>query len=337
MTHLDAVFKEIGVGRLGSIHGRAYPMDRNEHWEYVKKSFNLMTEPNTMQFASWKQALDYYYAQGITDETIPPTCLADNSNIKDGDGLIFFNIRADRARNITRLFQEHMHPRLLWFITAVPYHGSFNTQVLYDPPYVEHTLLDVLEEQHKRMFVIAEHEKYAHVTYFFNGGREIVHSQETRMIIPSLPPEKFIEHPEMSAPEITDAVLRSLTKNPRDFYLINYANPDMVGHTGNFDATVKAVACIDEQLYKLYQQIVEKMQGTLYLVADHGKAEDMFDTKSEQVRTAHTTNPVWFVVIRKGLHSTGPELKLNQLADVAPFILREMDLPVPSDMTDGVK
>lgn len=337
LTHLDTVLKEIGVGRLGSIHGRAYPMDRNEHWEYVRKSYNLMTEPNTKQFATWRQALDYYYGQGLTDEMIPPTCLADHSEIKDGDGLIFFNIRADRARNLTRLFLEHMHPRLLWFITAVPYSSSFNTQVLYEPPQVEQTLLDVLEEHHKRMFVIAEHEKYAHVTYFFNGGREIVHSQESRMIIPSLPPEKFEEHPEMSAPEITDAVIRSLTKNPRDFYLINYANPDMIGHTGNFDATVKAVACIDEQLYKLYQQIVEKMQGTLYIVSDHGKAEDMFDTGTQQARTAHTTNPVWFMMIRKDLNGTQSGLDLSQLADVALFILREMGLAVPPEMTGGVK
>jgi 2,3-bisphosphoglycerate-independent phosphoglycerate mutase len=332
LARLDDVFKEIGCGVLGSIHGRFYPMERSDSPEYINKSYDILTKSHQAQFSSWREALDYYYARHIYDEMIPPTTLVADSYIHDGDGLIFFNIRADRARNLTRLFTQAQHPKLLWFITGVRYVPNFSGDVLCDLPVVDHTLLDVLEEAQKKFFVIAEHEKYAHVTYFFNGGREIVHPHESRVIIPSLPADKFAQHPEMSAPEITKAVLSSLTQHARDFYLINYANPDMVGHTGNFEATVKAVQCIDRQLKKLYEQVVEKMAGTLYIVADHGKAEEMRDPVTHQPKTAHTANPVYFLMLQKNLKNGSRELPLHQLADVAPFILKQMQLPVPVEM-----
>lgn len=341
LEQLDAVFKEIGCGELGSLHGRAFAMDRADYTpgdhvsgaeNYVKKSFDMLVQPSAAQFSSWREALSHYYAQHIYDEMIPPTKLVANANITDGDGLIFFNIRADRARNLTHMFMQAQRPKLLWLITGVRYFKDITGDVLCDVPVVKNTLLDVLEEARKKFFVIAEHEKYAHVTYFFNGGREIVHPHETRVIIPSLAPEKFIEHPEMSAPEITEAVLRSLTHHARDFYLINYANPDMVGHTGNFEATVKAVQCIDRQLKKLYDQVVTVMGGTLYVVADHGKAEDMYDEAAQQPKTAHTTNPVYFLMLQKGLKNGSRQLPLYELADVAPFILQQMQLSVPLEM-----
>jgi 2,3-bisphosphoglycerate-independent phosphoglycerate mutase len=255
--------------------------------------------------------------------------------MKKDDALIFFNIRADRARGIMHFFMEHAYPHFLWIMTGVRYSPDSKTDLMCPFPVVENTLLDVLEYAQKKTFVVAESEKYAHVSYFFNGGRDIVHPHEMRLVIPSLAPEKFIEHPEMSAPEITDSILRSLTKNPRDFYLVNYANPDMVGHTGDFDATVKAIKCIDIQLERLYTQIVERMNGTLYIVADHGKAEEMVDAETLQPKTAHTTNPVYFVMLQKELKHHPNILPLHGLADVAPFILEQMHIQVPAEMKQG--
>lgn len=332
LEHLDAVFKEIGCGILGTIHGRAYAMDRAGRQEYLQKSYDVLTQPHKGQFATWQDALEYYYAQGLKDEIIPPTTLVTNCYMKQGDGLIFFNIRADRARGIMHLFLERHYPALLWIITGVKYSPDEHADVLCPLSIAQHTLLDMLEGAHKTTFVIAESEKYAHVSYFFNGGRDIVHSHEMRIVVPSIAPEKFVEHPEMCAPEITDSLLRSLTKNPRDFYLVNYANPDMIGHTGDFDATVKAIKCIDIQLERLYTQIVEKMNGTLFIVADHGKAEEMFDSASQQPRTAHTTNPVYFIMMQKELKHHPTILPLHGLADVAPFILQQMHIPVPVEM-----
>ena len=332
LERLDEVFKEIGCGVLGTMHGRAFAMDRIERHEYLQKSYDMLTQPHASQFATWQEALEYYYAQGLSDELIPPTTLVANCYMKQNDGLIFFNIRADRARGITHLLLKHRYPKLLWMITGVRYNADFHVDVLCPFPYVEHTLLDVLEDTQRKVFVIAESEKYAHVTYFFNGGRDIVHPHEMRLVIPSLPPEKIIAHPEMSAPEITESLLRSLTKNPRDFYLVNYANPDMVGHTGDLEATIKAIKCIDIQLERLYSQIVEKMGGTIYIVADHGKAEDMFDEKSGQSRTAHTANPVYFMMLQKEIKHHPTTLPLQGLAEVAPFILQQMHVAVPAEM-----
>lgn len=332
LEHLDIVFAEIGCGILGTIHGRAYAMDRVGRQEYLQKSYDILTQPHASQFATWQEALQYYYSQGISDEMIPPTTLVANSYMKKHDGLVFFNIRADRARGITHLLLEHAYPQLAWIITGVNYNADFKVDVLCPAPVVTHTLLDILEDAQKKTFVVAESEKYAHISYFFNGGRDIVHPHEMRLVIPSLSPEKFIEHPQMCAPEITDSLMRSLTKNPRDFYLVNYANPDMIGHTGDFDATVKAIKCIDIQLERLYTQIVEKMGGTMYVVADHGKAEEMYDATSQQPRTAHTTNPVYFIMMQKDLKHHPTILPLHGLADVAPFIVQQMHIPVPVEM-----
>jgi 2,3-bisphosphoglycerate-independent phosphoglycerate mutase len=194
------------------------------------------------------------------------------------------------------------------------------------------TLPDVLHAQGKRMFAIAETEKYAHVTYFFSGGREKALATETRVLIPSITAHNYIDLPEMSAREITATVLESLQTDPQDFYLINYANPDMVGHSGNFAATVKAIEFLDGELKKLYDTIITHMDGTLYITSDHGNAEQKRDEITGQPHTAHTTNKVPFIMIQQKLRGSIIQLPLTQLADVAPFILRAMELPVPKQM-----
>jgi 2,3-bisphosphoglycerate-independent phosphoglycerate mutase len=182
------------------------------------------------------------------------------------------------------------------------------------------------------MFSIAETEKYAHVTYFFSGGNEKIAHHEMRILIPSIKAITYAKLPAMSAPLITQAVIKSLRKFPRDFYLINYANADMVGHSGNLNATIKAIEVLDIELKKLYDIIVEHMGGIIYITADHGKAEQMIDSKTGQPRTAHTTNPVPFIMIKKDLKDSDKKLSLKGLSDIAPFILENMGIKVPDEM-----
>ena len=313
--------------QIGSIHGRFYAMDRDKNWDRTDKSFAIFSKQQEIGVAGWEHALKAFYKQGISDEFVPPTPMSSQAIIHSGDGIIFFNFRFDRARQLIERLQS-LNP--LFIITPVPIDNPPTTDFLFSSPDIQHTLLDELANNHKTVFAIAETEKYAHVTYFFSGGRERALPSETRVLIPSIKTKTYVKHPCMSAPKITATVLTSLKNDPQDFYLINYANGDMVGHSGDFDATVKAVECVDTQLGKLYEQIVEKMEGTMYVTADHGNAEVMYDQKSKQPQTAHTTNPVYFIMVKKGIGKT--KLPLAQLADVAPFILKNMGLTVPDEM-----
>ena len=224
-----------------------------------------------------------------------------------------------------------MH-NLTFFITPISYDIHLPTTVLFERPTIKNTLKDVLAQQHKTIFSIAETEKYAHVTYFFRGEHEECVPEETRVLIPSIKTDSYRQYPHMSAQKITDAILTSVDTDPHDFYLINYANADMVGHSGNFDATVHAIEFLDKQLGLLYDTIIKQMNGTLFITADHGKAEDMFDEATQQPRTAHTTNRVPFLVINQKYRHSTMTLPLHQLSDIAPFILHYMGLPVPEKM-----
>jgi 2,3-bisphosphoglycerate-independent phosphoglycerate mutase len=328
----------IGHVTIGSIHGRWYAMDRDNNWDRTEKSYRVLTEKQIPTTESWEKILERSYAHTITDEFILPTQLDADTIIHNGDGIIFCNVRPDRARQLTASFvkTDRVHfivkpLRLTFFITPVNYGDNLNTIALFARRTVTHTLKDVLAEYGKTIFTIAETEKYAHVTYFFRGENEQMVATESRHMIPSLVAENYILHPQMRAAEITRHVLQSLRNTPNDFYLINYANADMVGHSGNFGATIKALEFLDVQLEQLYEQIVEKMNGTMYITADHGKAEDMFDAIAHQPRTGHTTNPVPFLMLqKKGVDDL--QLRVEELADVAPFILKNMGLQVPREM-----
>jgi 2,3-bisphosphoglycerate-independent phosphoglycerate mutase len=249
--------------------------------------------------------------------------------------VLFFNFRADRARQLTQaltlgdtLFSKP--PQLSWMITFTSYRGDFPVNVLLKKKPVHNTLFDVLEAHNVPLFTIAETEKYAHVTYFFNGGREVIRTNETRILIPSKRHyASYADYPAMSAPEITNTVLTTLDSNSHRFYLINYANADMVGHSGNLAATIEAIKILDYELGRLYKKIIEELRGTLYITADHGKAEDMWDSALAQPRTAHTTHTVPFLFLSNALPD---QLPLRELEDVAPFILKNLELPVPSEM-----
>lgn len=332
--------KELGIGKIVGIIGRFYAMDRDTNWQRTEHAYNFLTQPMPSKLKNWQEALVAYYQKNITDEFIPATQFDPDSIIKNDDGVLFFNFRSDRARQLTRCFVDadfslcatkNIVPA--FFITMTDYDkNNFTTDVLFTKEPIYHTLKDELQAHNKTIFSIAETEKYAHVTYFFSGGKEKRLANETRILIPSIPAKNYVAYPCMSAEGITQAVIDSLTRDPQDFYLINYANPDMVAHSGDFDATVQAIECIDHEMGKLYDMVIKQMNGTMYITADHGNAEVMFDAQSHQPRTAHTTNLVPFIMIRKDLHDLTTRLPLTQLADIAPYILANMGLPVPEVM-----
>ncbi len=340
LVELEKALAETKQGSIGTIHGRFYAMDRDKHWERTERSYKVLTIPQKGKFATWQEALDDSYDKNITDEFFLPISLRSDAYIQPSDAVVFFNFRADRARQLTRAcvmpdhLMESSHPlHLSWMITFTQYSPEFPVDVLLHKQKVTDTFFDVLEAAGKKIFTIAETEKYAHVTYFFNGGREIIHAHETRILIPSKRHyATYALIPQMSAPEITHAILQSLKEDAHDFYLINYANADMVGHSGDFEATVKAIQCLDEQLERLYTRVVDQLKGTLYVTADHGKAEEMWDASDEQPRTAHTTNPVPFLYIIRDAQGHPHQLPLHELADIAPFILTKLGLPIPPEM-----
>ncbi len=339
LNQLDHFLVQEQIGIIASLHGRFYAMDRNKNWNRTQKSYDVLTKKQNARFSSWQEALNYWYTQNITDEFIPPCQLDSFTPIKDGDGIIFFNVRPDRAQQLTdALTNPNFHEfaikklSLTFFISPTNYHNTRATIELFPHTPAHHTLKEVLSAHKKRIFSIAETEKYAHVTYFFADGRDSIFPYETQILIPSLKEISYSAHPQMSALAITNTVLESLKQDPYDFYLINYANADMVGHSGNFSATITAVEFLDQQLAKLYEQIVKKMNGIMIITADHGKAEEMFDSVAKQPLTRHTLNTVPFLLLDQSLYNGEQTLNLHELADIAPFILKIMDIPVPEEM-----
>lgn len=313
--------------RIGSITGRFYAMDRDNNWSRIQKSYDVLTQPqDILEFTNWKDALNFYYSKNITDEYIPPTQLIKSSVINNNNGIILFNFRPERSVQITECFVNknfnHFKTKkidLSFFITPIQYDNKIKTDALFEVEHSTDSLLNILSAKGLKVACIAETEKYAHITYFIKGGSNIKLPNETDILIPSIKAKNYIEYPCMSAPEITKTVIDLLQKDPKDFYLINYANADMVGHSGNFDATVKAIECLDKQLRELYEEVVIKRNGTLYITADHGNAEDKKDSS-----TMHTTNPVPFIMVRQDLKDKNIKLPLKELADIKDFILKNI-------------
>lgn len=362
LERLEHVLQQYGNGYIGSIMGRYYAMDRDQNWQRTLRAYSCLTgSPESYDYINpktetWRKALSYFYGLEITDEFIPPVRIAHNSHIEDGDGIIFFNFRADRARQLTALLLDqtdiapftqnahgtgeeyqlipahtYTHRTPGWMITGSQYYPSFQTKALYKRPRPETTLCDILADHDKRIFRIAETQKYAHVTYFFNGGDEQTYPTETRTLIPSLKVSTYQNYPEMSAQKITDAVKASLEDDPHDFYLINYANPDMVGHTGDMEATQKAITCVDDQVRQLYE-LAQQHDVYLCITADHGNAEDMYYPDRNMPRTSHTDNPVPCIFISPDKEEM-PDL--YGLADIAPWLLHHMHLPIPDGMRNS--
>jgi 2,3-bisphosphoglycerate-independent phosphoglycerate mutase len=355
LEQLSVFCTNLGCGNIASIQGRFFAMDRDKNWERTQQAYNMLcgiTKPIENP-AHWHAVLDQSYQSGIYDEFVQPIMLNPQATIKHGDGIVFFNFRPDRARQLTAsfinpFFEHFKNPlntgnkALAFFITTTRYDEqftAFSNDILFEPERVEHTLLDEIAAQipHPTVFLIAETEKYAHITYFFRGMRETHLSHETRALIPSIKAKSYAKTPAMAAPLITNTLMESLHQSPETFYLANYANADMVGHSGDFDATIKACQVLDRQLSCLYHEVVERCAGTLFITADHGNAEEKIDTHGNAL-TAHTCNPVPFVMVHKSAQRTSTALPPFShqprfgLAHIAPTILTSLRLQIPSCM-----
>ncbi|MEA2097690.1 MAG: 2,3-bisphosphoglycerate-independent phosphoglycerate mutase [Patescibacteria group bacterium] len=351
VADLQKNIKEEGwPGRITSIIGRYYAMDRNKNWDRTKSAYYCLVNAVGNKENDAIQALKKSYGNDITDEFIKPTLIVDEDNnarsIKENDAVIFFNIREDRARQITKSFVVDDFKgfdrggKLLnvKFTTMMEYEEGLDASVVFPPENIEYPLGRILNEAGAKQLRIAETEKYAHVTYFFNGGKEEPFPNEFRVLIPSPSVAEYDQTPEMSAEMITDQVVQGIASDQFDFILINYANADMVGHTGNFEAAVSAVEFLDKCLGRLYEAVLNN-NATLLITADHGNAERMFDLKTGEKITEHTTNPVPFIMINNENKFDKPkesELSIEaggMLVDVAPTILDILGIEKPQDMT----
>lgn len=315
LDKLQAFIEQYPSIRIGSISGRWYAMDRDNNMERTTSYFTMLTQAQPSQFATYKQAIDYYYSQGITDEFIPPLSLEKKAIIQPADGIIWFNYRPDRSRQILDLFISKLQ---LTFLLTLVQLSDTNTFFMFTKPSAHEPLMDWFYKKGITSFSLAETEKYAHVTYFFRCGREQPYNTQEQLLIPSIKAASYAHIPCMSADAITNAVVHSLQTDPKDFYLINYANADMVGHTGDFNATVQAIECLDKQLGILYNEIVLQRNEIMIITADHGNAEEMFDEVTGQPKTSHTTNPVPFIYINN--NDKDRTLTLHELSDIKKFI-----------------
>jgi 2,3-bisphosphoglycerate-independent phosphoglycerate mutase len=337
---MDATFHSLGHGRIASIIGRYYAMDRDHRWPRVKAAYDLMAGGKAdYQAADALTALQMAYERGETDEFIKPTLIVPEgepaSYIKDGDVVVFMNYRSDRARQITRPFIEpdfsdferEVIPKLSAFVSLTEYSAGFDIPVAFPPERLHNVFGEYIANLGLHQLRIAETEKYAHVTFFFNGGVEEPFAFEDRILVPSPDVATYDLKPEMSAFELTDQLVAAIGSDKYDAIICNYANPDMVGHTGNFDATVKAIEALDTCLARVVEA-VQSQGGELLITADHGNAEQMRSTKSGQAHTAHTSNPVPLIYI--GRPATLQEN--GALSDVTPTMLSLMDLEQPNEM-----
>jgi 2,3-bisphosphoglycerate-independent phosphoglycerate mutase len=340
---LENHLQQVGIGQVVTISGRYYAMDRDRRWDRVQQAYETMVSPDAGTGQSATALLEAVYAEGITDEFVPPTRLA-QGEIAPGDGVVFFNFRPDRARQIVQAFVDPQftgfeRPLIspLGFATFTQYDSSLPVAVAFEPESLTNLLGEVVASHGLKQLRTAETEKYAHVTYFFNGGREQPFEGEDRELIPSPDVATYDKSPAMSAAKVTDVALAAVAKRQYSLVVINYANPDMVGHTGMMEPTVQALEAVDHQLGRLLSGVCQA-GGTTLIIADHGNAEVMVDEDGNPW-TAHTTNLVPFILVEgEGLkipgHGTEVQLRSDgRLADVAPTILELLRLPQPSEMT----
>ncbi len=348
VKELQAKMKELGYGKIASLSGRYYSMDRDNNWDREEKSYDMLTLGTGIHEEDPVLALEHSYANGVTDEFVLPTNICENGKpvalVEEGDSVIFFNFRPDRAREITRAFSQKefvvpkgtaferktgfLHPVYVCFTV---YDAQFEgVEIAFPKQSLENTLGEYLAKMGKKQLRIAETEKYAHVTFFFNGGVEQPNENEVRVLINSPKVATYDLQPEMSAPEVTERVLQELSTGEYDAMILNFANCDMVGHTGVIPAAVKAVHTVDECVKKVIDKILS-MGGSALLTADHGNADKMLDSDGSPF-TAHTTNPVPVVLVSEK-YKNAHLRKDGILADLAPTLLEVMGLPIPKEMT----
>ncbi len=342
ISALEEEMQKIGVGRIATIMGRYYAMDRDNRWERVEKAYNAMALGEGNRSDSALEAIEESYDQGINDEFVIPSVVCDQNGpvgtIRDGDGFIFFNFRSDRAREITRAFTDSVftgfspefRPKLTSFVCMTEYDETFGLPVAFAPEELKNILGEVISKAGLHQLRIAETEKYAHVTFFFNGGNETPFPGEERLLVPS--PKEVATYdlkPEMSVFQVTAELVGRLEEKRFDFIVLNFANPDMVGHTGFLEAVMKAISAVDECVGVVVDKVLS-LGGSLLITADHGNAESMVD-ENGQPYTAHTCNPVPLVLV--GDAGRGLHLHSGVLADIAPTVLEILGIPKPAEMT----
>ena len=345
VRELQAKMDEIGVGKIATVMGRYWAMDRDNLWDRVQKAYDAMVLGQGQATAETAvQAVEQSYAKEETDEFVKPTVVLENgqpvATIGEGDSVIFFNFRPDRARQLTRTFIQpdfNGFPRgkgyfHVNFVSMTQYDETFTGLEVVNPPEtLKNTLGEYLSKLGKTQLRIAETQKYAHVTFFFNGGVEKPNEGEDRVLIPSSKVATFDMKPEMSAYEITDKAIELINEKKYDVMILNFANCDMVGHTGVMEAAMKAVAAVDECVDRVVKAVLDN-GGRAFVTADHGNADQMVDPETGEPFTAHTTNPVPFIAI--GPEMVGKKLREGgRLADIAPTMLDSMGIPVPAEMT----
>ncbi|MDD6763444.1 MAG: 2,3-bisphosphoglycerate-independent phosphoglycerate mutase [Clostridiales bacterium] len=337
MQQLVDEMKRIGTGSVATISGRYYAMDRDNAWDRVEKAYNAMVLGEGIQEAGPVQAIKNSYENGVTDEFIVPTVINRDGMISAGDSVIMFNFRPDRARQITRTFVDPDFDGFerkkgyfkVNYVCMAQYDAEMpNVTVAYPPEQLHMTFGEYISKLGMTQLRIAETQKYAHVTFFFNGGEERQFEGEDRILIKSPDVATFDLKPEMSAPEVCDAVCKAIDEDKYDVIILNYANCDMVGHTGVMDAAIKAVEAVDTCVGRMVEKLLEK-GGKAIITADHGNADCLVDPRTKEPFTAHTTNPVPMIVIGEG----DVKLKEGKLCDLCPTMLDMMGIEKPAEMT----
>ena len=338
IAELENKMSEKGVGKIATIMGRFYAMDRDKRWNRIEKAYDAMIKGEGEKAISAAVAIENSYQKEVFDEFVVPTVICNNdkpvAKIEENDSVIFFNFRPDRAREITRAIVDENFDGFereyfkTYFVTFTNYDETItNVSVAFKKDEIKNTFGEIISERGLTQLRIAETEKYAHVTFFFNGGQEKQYPGEDRILIPSPKVETYDMKPEMSALEVTEKVLEAIHSRKYDSIILNFANPDMVGHTGNVEAVIKALETLDGCVEKIVKAI-EAEKGILLITADHGNCEQMIDYKTGEPHTAHTTNPVPLVLVGKDA-----KLKEGRLADLAPTMLDLMGIEKPEEMT----
>jgi len=335
VAELESKIAEIGCGKIASLSGRYYAMDRDNRWDRVQRAYEAIALGKGVAADDAVAGVKASYANEVTDEFVVPAVVGDYKGMKDGDGVVFFNFRPDRARELTHAFTDvefsgfERKALKLSFATMTQYEEGLNVKVAYPPESITNTLGEVISKNGMTQLRIAETEKYAHVTFFFNGGVEEPYKGEDRILVPSPKVATYDLQPEMSAIEVTDKVVEAIKSGKYDFIILNYANGDMVGHTGVIEAAVKAVETVDTCVGRFVEAIRE-VGGEVCITADHGNADQMVDPETGAPFTAHTTNPVPFIVVSDRVGWIASD---GALCDIAPTLLTLAGMEIPAEMT----
>lgn len=337
IERVEETLSEIGTGHIGSLCGRYFAMDRDNRWDRVERAYRLLSEAHAdFYFDSAAKALDAAYARNESDEFVQPSWIGEKTPVTDGDAVIFMNFRADRARELTRAFVEQpfdkfnraVHPALASFVMLTEYAADIAAPAAFPADNLTNVFGEWLAKHSKTQLRISETEKYAHVTFFFSGGRELEFTGEKRVLIPSPNVATYDLQPEMSSTELTDALVEAIDSGEFDVVICNYPNGDMVGHTGNFNAAVKACEAVDKSIGRVIKAL-QRTGGECLITADHGNAEQMADHGTGQSHTAHTSQPVPFIYV--GRDAT--PVSGGRLSDVAPTMLHLLGMSQPEEMT----